>query len=147
MIIKKRNKSGILCYWDDKANASKVKSRKEKNEQIDLNSACSIRYPEEYNMMFHVVNESGSGGSAQYGSELNKMGRKKGVPDWMVMIPAFDSCGLFVELKRTRKTDSSISKEQKDFLLCSENKGYVAIIAYGYLSALEAIEDYFKNKS
>lgn len=146
MIISKRNRSGILCYWDDKQNARKVKSRKEKCEQIDLNSACEVRYQEEYKMMWHTVNESGSGGSAQYGSELNKLGRKKGVSDWLVMIPCSGYHGLFLELKRSRKQDSSTSKEQKEFLVDAAKQGYQTVIAYGYLAALEAIKDYFQIK-
>jgi len=145
MIIKKRNRSGILCYWDDVLNASNMKSRKEKCEQIDLNSACSVRFPEEYSMMFHVVNEGGTGG-AQYGADLKKYGRKKGVSDWITMVPSCGSHGLVLELKRSRKADSEIKPEQKTFLLNCQARGYISIVAYGYQAALEAIRDYFSNK-
>ena len=145
MIISKRNRSGILCYWDDVLNASKVKSPKETLEQKQLNSHCNIIYPDLSHMMFHVINESGGSGSAQYGAMLNMMGRKKGVPDWLVMVPANGKHGLYVELKRSRKQDSSISKESKAFLLQAESLGYTCIVAYGYVAALKSISDYFDN--
>ena len=95
MIIIKQNRSGILCYWDDELNASKKKSRLEKHEQKDLNAFCNKLWPELSKFMFHVVNESGGKGSAQYGSELKQMGRKSGIPDWLVMVPMGGYHGLF----------------------------------------------------
>jgi hypothetical protein len=144
MIKSERNKSGVLCYWDDVLNASKVKSPKEPPEQKNLNSHCSKLWPDLSKMMWHVINESGGSGDAQYGSSLNRLGRKKGVPDWHVMIPSNGYHGLYVELKRSRKVDSSTSKEQKDFLLMAESLGYKCVIAYGYKAALKSIEKYLK---
>lgn len=144
MIKSAKNKTGILCYWDDVLNASKVKSPKETPEQKNLNSHCSKIWPKLSPMMYHIVNESGGTGSAQYGAQLNKLGRKKGVPDWPVMIPSNGYHGLYVELKRSRKVDSSTSKEQKEFLLMAESLGYKCVIAYGYKAALKSIEEYLK---
>ena len=144
MIIKKRNNHGLMCYWDDVANASKIKSRLEKCEQQDLNMFCAKRWPDLEKMMFHVVNEGGTGGG-QYGADLKKYGRKKGVPDWLVMIPVGGKHGLYVELKRSRKQDSSISKESREFLLLAESLGYICVIAYGFRPALAAIEEYLNN--
>lgn len=141
-ILTQRNKSGLLCYWDDVANASPRKSRLEKVEQKDLNAFCTKRWPEESLMMYHVVNESGASGDARYGAELNQMGRKKGVPDWPVMIPSNGYHGLYIELKRSRKKDSSITKESKSFAATAEKYGYKVVYAYGYCAALQAISDY-----
>jgi hypothetical protein len=105
---------------------------------------CTKRWSKYESMMFHVVNEGGTGGG-QYGADLKKYGRKKGVPDWLVMIPSGTSHGLYVELKRSRKEDSSISKESREFLLLAESLGYTCVIAYGYKSALAAIEDYLNK--
>ncbi len=144
MIIKKRNKSGILCYWDDKENAIKVKSRKEKLEQIDLNNACKLKYPKYYSVMWHTVNEGKR--DAFYGSMLAKRGKKPGVPDWIVLMPKNGYSSLLIELKRSRKIDSSIPKDEREFLLNIENYGACCVVAYGCLAALEAINDYFSNK-
>lgn len=143
-IVSSRSKSGLLCYWDESANAKKTKSRLEKCEQQDLNMFCTKKWPEHQSMMFHVVNEGGTGGG-QYGADLKKYGRKKGVPDWLVMIPNGRYHGLYVELKRSRKQDSSISKESREFLLLAESLGYICVIAYGYKPALSAIEEYLNN--
>lgn len=145
MIIKKPNRAGILEYYQDNQPPSKSKLRcpLEKHEQINLNSFCLHRWPVESEMMFHVQNESGASGSGHYGAMLNKMGRKKGVPDWLVMIPSNGYHGLYIELKREFKKDSSLGKEQKKFLLHAQSIGYQCVIAYGYKAALEAIKDYF----
>lgn len=143
MIIKKRNKSGILCYWDDIQNASKIKSRKEKLEQIDLNSACKLKYPIEYTMMWHTVNEGKR--ESFYGAMLAKRGKKPGVPDWIVLITNNSYSSLLIELKRSRKSDSTIPKDEREFILNTENFDTCCIVAYGYKAALQAIDDYFTN--
>ena len=145
-MIKKTNKVGILEYYHDNQppRKSKAKSRVEKLEQIDLNTFCSKLWTEESGMMFHVVNESGSGGSSMYGATLKRMGRKKGIPDWLVMIPSGKYHGLYIELKREFKKDSSTSKEQKNFLIKAKSMGYQCVIAYGHKCAIEAIKDYLK---
>jgi hypothetical protein len=144
MIIKKRNRSGILCYWDDVLNASNVKSRKEKCEQIDLNSFCKADFSDIYPMMWHTVNEGKR--DSFYGAMLSKRGKKPGIPDWVVLIPAPGYTALLIELKRSRKSDSSIPKEERDFILIAEKFGVCVVVAYGYIAALEAINDYFSNK-
>ena len=143
MIIKKNTK-GILCCWSEELNASKVKSPKEDAEQRQLNGHCSVKWPDLAPMMYHIINESGGMGSSQYGSALNRLGRKKGVPDWPVMIPKNGYHGLYIELKRSRKRDSSVDKEQVKFLLQAESLGYKCVICYGYKAALHVIEEYLK---
>ncbi len=144
MIIKKRNRAGILCYWDDSLNAIKVKSRKEKLEQIDLNNACKAKYPLDYSMMWHTVNEGER--VSYYGAMLNNRGKKKGIPDWIVLISMHGYSSLLIELKRSRKKDSEIPVEERDFILNAEKFDSCVVVAYGYLAALEAIGDYFSNK-
>ena len=139
-VINKRNRSGLLCYWDETLNASKVKSPKEKFEQINLNSFCTKLWPDEYEMMWHTVGEGKR--DAFYGAMLKQRGKKDGVPDWVVAIPRGGYGCLFIELKRSVKSDSSIPKSEKDFLLNSEKWGNKCVVAYGYLAALEAIKDY-----
>lgn len=147
MIITKRNRAGILCYWDDILNAKKVKSPKETLEQKQLKSHCEIKWPKEFVMMFHVVNEGGSGDTGHYGSILNALGRKKGVSDWLILVPNGHGKNYMVlELKRSRKEDSAIKKEQKEFLLNAELFGGHAVVAYGFKAALKSISDYFDNK-
>ena len=142
MIEINTRKDGITEYIDSEANKSKVKSRHEDLEQKDLNNFCKKMFPEHYGSMFHVVNESGGKGSAFYGSKLNEMGRKSGVPDWPVMVPSGGYHGLFLELKCARRRDSSVSKEQVEFMQRQQSLGYKCVIAFGFRCALKAIKDY-----
>lgn len=141
-IIKTTNKAGFIVYRPEKLPCSK-KCRSEKLEQIDLNSFCLKMWPVESESMFHIINESGGSGSSYYGEELNKQGRKKGVPDWPVMVPRGGYHGLFVEIKR--ENGGSISKEQKAFFTRHLALGYQCIFAYGYKAALVAIKEYLDS--
>lgn len=49
-----------------------------------------------------------------------------------------------IELKRSRKRDSSISKEQVDFLLSRERQGGFCCIAYGKNAAIAIVELLYK---
>lgn len=139
MIEVVRNKDGITVY---RSVEREKKSRSENCEQVDLNFHCAELWPIEYGSMWHTVNESGRSGNAQYGAELNKRGRKKGVSDWIVAVPKNGFHGLFIELKKEGKDASPISKEQRDFLLCQQQLDYKCVVAYGYKAALKAIDNY-----
>lgn len=130
------NRAGLTIYKP----ATKQVDRLEKVEQMDLNRYCAKLWPTEYQSMWHTINESGGSGSAQYGAMLNSMGRKKGVTDWLVMIPRCEYHGLFIELKRCHS--GTISNEQRSFMLRQESLGYRCVVAYGFRAALKAIEDY-----
>jgi len=134
-----KNRAGIITYKP----AEKQPKRLEALEQQDLNSHCALLWPVEYKSMFAVANESGGSGSKRYGAALNRRGRKKGVPDWHVMIPTNDYHGLYVELKQAHA--GSVSKEQKAFLIRQQELGYKCVVAYGFRAALEAIKDYLNN--
>ena len=143
MIISKRNKSGILCYWDDVLNASKVKSPLEYIEQINLVAHCRQRWPVQFELMLHPVNESNI--PVQYRVKLNKCGILKGASDWLILYPAYGVPYMVVELKRSRKRDSSVSAEQSEFILNAIDIGAHGVIAYGFKAALKSISDYFDN--
>ncbi len=143
MIISAKNKHGILCYWDEKLNASKVKSPKEYIEQINLVAHSSRRWVEVAEMGMHPVNEADI--PVRYRVKLNKCGLLKGASDWIILYPANGRPYMVLELKRSKKSESAaISKEQKAFLLNAESVGAFACVAYGYIAALQAIEDYFQ---
>lgn len=142
-ILSNRNKHNILCYWDEQLNAQKVKSPLEHIEQINLVAHSSRRWVEVAEMGMHPVNESDI--PVQYRVKLNKCGILKGASDWIILYPAHGRPYMALELKRSRKRDSSISKDQIEFLLKAESVGAFACVAYGYKAALKAIFDYFTN--
>lgn len=143
MITKKRNKSGVLCYW--LTDQPKTKSRTEDCEQIDLVSHCKRYWSEQSSLMFHVPNESKV--PAHYRAKLGSMGILKGASDWMILIPSNGRPYMALELKRSRKKDSSVSKEQTKFLLDAESVGAFAVVCYGHKAALQAIDDYLSGRT
>ena len=139
MIIKKRNRAGVMCYWDDEQNASKIKSRKEYLEQIDFVNWARYEYPILESLLFAPMNEGDA--KPQYRSKMKSMGLTSGVSDCILLCNGVGA----IELKRSRKRDSSVSKEQAKFTLAVEKAGGFAVIAYGALAAKEALKDYLNK--
>jgi len=137
MIIKKRNKSGVMCYWDNEQNASKVKSRKERAEQKELISWIRFNYPEHDKTIFAPINES-----KHSQAEAVRMGLTRGVSDMLMLCNGVGA----IEIKRSRKRDAStISKDQKEFTLSIEYTGGFSVVAYGADAAKEALKDYLNK--
>ncbi|MBP6517919.1 hypothetical protein [Shewanella sp.] len=140
-ILTTTNRAGLTIYKP----ATKQVDRTEDLEQIDLNNYCAKLWPIEYESMWHTVNESGGVKKDDWRKlrqqeTFKRMGRKKGVSDWIVMIPSGEYHGLFVELKRCHT--GSITKEQKEFAIRQSALGYRVVFARGFRAALKAIEDY-----
>lgn len=139
MIIKKRNRAGVICYWDDEQNASKVKSRKEYLEQIDFVNWARYQCPILETLLFAPMNEGDA--KPQYRSKMKSMGLTSGVSDCILLCNGVGA----IEMKRSRKRDSSISKEQVEFILGVESRGGFGAVAYGADAAKEALKDYLKK--
>lgn len=139
MIIKQRNKSGVMCYWDDEQNASKKKSRKEYLEQIDFVNWARYKHPILKSLLFAPMNEGDA--KPQYRSKMKSMGLTSGVSDCILLCNGVGA----IEMKRSRKRDSGVSKEQVKFNLCVESAGGFAVVAYGALAAKEALKDYLNK--
>lgn len=137
MIKLERNKSGILCAWDEDENASKKKSRIEKLEGWDFSAYVNHHMPEL--MMFHVANEGAF--SVQHRSSLSRSGLRPGASDYVILHSTLRGHTFtLIELKRSRKRDSSISAEQVDFLAHGESQGGFCCVAYGAKSATAIVE-------
>lgn len=86
-------------------------------------------------MAFHTVNEGNK--SIQYNVDLKKQGMRSGVSDLIIPYQFGDYPFVCIELKRASKKDaSSITKEERDFLLATEAIGSLAFVAYGYQAAM-----------
>ncbi|MGL4752169.1 MAG: hypothetical protein ACRCXB_07110 [Aeromonadaceae bacterium] len=143
MIKLERNKSGVLCAWSEEENASKQKSRIEKYEAYDFAAYINHHMPEL--MMFHVANEGAF--SPQHRDSLKRSGVRSGVSDYVVLHRTLEGHTFaLVELKRSMKRDSSISKEQADFLLSREKQGGICCVAYGAAAARAVVEWLYKGK-
>ena len=71
---------------------------------------------------------------------LQAEGVRKGVPD--LFVPALN---LWIELKRTK--GGRVSPEQRDWIDYLNSIGHTAVVARGYLDALEQIEKVIKTKA
>ena len=143
MIKLERNKSGVLCAWSEEENASKQKSRIEKYEGRDFAAYVNHHMPEL--AMFHVANEGAF--SPQHRDSLTRSGVRPGVSDYVILHRTLeDHPFALVEMKRSRRRDSSISKEQVDFLLSRERQGGLCCIAYGAAAARAVVEWLYKGK-
>lgn len=143
MIKLERNKAGVLCAWCEEENASKQKSRLEKYEGWDFAAYVNHHMPELE--MFHVANEGAF--SPQHRDSLTRSGVHSGVSDYVILHCTLEGHAFaLIELKRSRKRDSSISKEQVDFLLSREHQGGFCCIAYGSTASKAIVEWLYKGK-
>ena len=142
MIKLERNKSGVLCAWSEEENASKQKSRIEKYEGWDFAAYVNHHMPEL--MMFHVANEGAF--SPQHRDSLTRSGVRPGVSDYVILHLTLQ-CHPFalIELKRSRKRDSSVSQEQVDFIIHGEAHGGFCFVAYGAKAAIAIVEWLYKG--
>lgn len=112
--------------------------RQEWAEQIDCMSWLEAVHPDRFPLCFHVANEIKA--NAQYMQKRRKMGVKAGVSD---IIDLGEVRGLF-ELKRLDRSQSSVSKDQREFLLAGANSGAFAAICYGFEQFKLAYTDYLE---
>ena len=89
-------------------------------------------------MLFAIPN--GGARNAITGAMLKAEGVRPGIPDLFLAIPAFGFHGLFIEMKK-RKT-GVLSDAQKNFIYRLEDKGYCAVVCYGFDEAKREIEAY-----
>lgn len=133
-----------------------IKPPTEYEEQVELFAWADRMVLElpELDLLFATIN----GAKMPYGKNRNgqrfskeamrqkKAGLKNGVPDLILACPskvnhAWKS-GLFIELKRAKKSLSVVSDEQKQWIEKLTARGYLAVICYGAEEAKAVILDY-----
>ena len=99
-------------------------------------------------MEYNVLYCASLGGQYQkYKSQrlkAKRTGYLKGVSDLLIFEPNETHNGLFIELKKDKK--SYPSKEQKLFIQNALNRGYYAICCKGFDHCREIIDKYFNNE-
>ena len=90
--------------------------------------------------LVHIPNE----GKRSYiaGAKLKAIGLQKGFPDLFVPEARNGFHGLFIEMKRDRTRKPT--KEQKEWIELLNEKGYLAVVAYGADEAIATIRSYMK---
>ena len=95
-------------------------------------------------LWFHIPNERKATALALY--ELERQGLKKGVPDNFIAEPRGKYHGLFVELKRAKKSLSRKTNEQKEWIKALDEKGYKAVFCFGAEEAKRITLKYLEEK-
>ena len=83
------------------------------------------------------------------GARAKQGGMKKGFPDLFLPVARKGFHGLFIELKRDENKILNIkkgvvSKEQHDWIDELNKQGYLAVVCYGFDSAVCVIAEYLK---
>jgi hypothetical protein len=111
----------------------------EQQNQIDLIKWASY-HPHIFNSLFHIANQGKM--NVITGAKLKKMGRKAGVWDLFLTIPASNFHGLFIEMKTEK---GKLTKEQITFRENIEPNGYCFFIADNWEKAKDFILKYLSN--
>ena len=105
--------------------------------QINVVNWFNYQYPQYEDDLHHFANERKC--SMRQGVTLKRMGVKKGVTDIFIGLPCGGYYGLWLELKTE---GGKLSKEQKEFIDRKNARGYLALAAWGFDDAVNAIKDY-----
>ena len=114
---------------------------KEIAHQVNCVAWLRHNYPEL--LFWHSTNE----GKKHIHSALmdQQAGLLKGVSDFVFLIGAGERYPFAaIELKRTNKKGTSVSKEQKDFLKGARDRGGFAAVAYGLAQFKVAVSEMMK---
>ena len=112
----------------------------ESDEQIMLFQwvACSLGKHPELKLLFHIPN-GGHRSKAEAG-RFYAEGVKAGVPDLCLPVARGKYHGLYIEMKRTKR--STVSKEQKDWISALQEQGYRVDMCKGWEVASQVLVDY-----
>ena len=109
----------------------------ESSEQKQLIQWCRTDPRLQY--LFHIPNESVGGHG--WLVRNRQMGVKAGVPDLFYPVPLNGYHGLFIEMK---SVGGRLRPEQKRWITVLEAFGYKCVVAYGWMEAKKALEEYLK---
>lgn len=114
---------------------------REDTEQINFFSLLTVRHPELASIALHPKNESKrSWGQVNYDNKTGAI--NTGASD--IIIPGAPT--FVCELKRRNHTKSSWQPGQIDYLLAAKNAGCFVCVALGADAAIDAVDDWIKQK-
>ena len=139
--------ASVCAYWEwdiarekgDKPQESKL-TPKEDEEQKEF----AAWLDETGLLWYHTPNERRA--SVTELVNLTAQGMKKGVPDNFIAEPRGKYHGLYIELKRSKKSLSRKSPEQRAWIESLNEKGYKAVFCYGAEEAKRAVLEYIKGE-
>lgn len=126
---------GMINVYDS---GYRGKCRSERMEQIDSMGWVERNHPGRWALVFHCPSETK--GTPSHMQMRKKEGVRAGVSD---IIDFGQIRGAF-ELKRLDRTQSRVTKEQREFLQEVADTGGFAAICYGFDQFKKAYADYLK---
>jgi hypothetical protein len=106
-------------------------------------AAFRRQWPTYAHALIHVANEGGLRSfSPGYHKKRERMGVLKGVSDYFLAYPVGKYHGLFLELKGM---GGSLKPEQADFLEQRDVYGYATAVAWGWVGAFAATNNYLSG--
>ena len=117
----------------------KFKAAKESDECKAFFMWCE-NHRELKGLVTHYPNEAKR--SFSLAKFLQSIGLRKGVSDYFIPVMRGGYGGMWIEMKRSDKTLSRISLEQKNWLAKMDKQGYKTYVAYGYCDAAQAVTAY-----
>lgn len=138
--------ASVCAYWEwdiarekgDKPQESPL-TPKEDEEQKEF----AAWLDEKGLLWYHTPNERRASVSELI--NLTAQGMKKGVPDNFIAEPRGKYHGLYIELKRSKKSLSRKSPEQREWIESLNEKGYKAVFCYGAEEAKRAVLEYLEG--
>ena len=112
-----------------------IDTRTEDSEQEAVIEWCAYRKI----TVVHIPNEGKR--TLSQGRRIKRIGLQKGFPDLFFPEARKGFHGLFIELKRDRR--SSPTREQKEWIELLNSKGYRATVCYGAEDAIAELCRYF----
>ena len=113
------------------------------SEAEEASALCrymALRHPAIYDHMLHIPNGMKSNGRSV--NQLKNQGLKPGVPDYFIAIPIGRYHGLWLELKATGGKASALQNQWLERLTI---QNYACVIAWGWDSARQCIEQYING--
>ncbi len=128
-----------------KPRAPKVSSPRPKRidreglEQAALLKEIQLRYPEVYELIYHVPN--GGHRVKAVAAKLKAQGVKAGIPDLVLPMARGGYFGLYIEFKAT-VDPAPVSPSQQACIRRLNGQGYLAIVCQGHFDAMEQLRAY-----
>lgn len=127
----------IRRYKPKKPSAKRVD--REGPEQAALMKEIQLRYPEVYELLYHVPN--GGHRLKEVAVKLKDQGVKAGIPDLVLTMARGGYFGLYIEFKAT-VDPAPVSPSQQACIRRLNDQGYLAVVCQGHFDAMECLRAY-----
>lgn len=131
-------KSPVLRRCKPKKPTAKRVDR-EGPEQAALMKEIQLRYPEVYELLYHVPN--GGHRLKEVAAKLKAQGVKAGIPDLVLAMARGGYFGLYIEFKAT-VDPAPVSPSQQACIRRLNDQGYLAVVCQGHFDAMECLRAY-----